>query len=78
MEKIITLYTQPSCPPCTITKQFLDHHHIAYYEKDISVDTDARDKLVNELNSSTTPTVTIDSSVIIGFDLQKLEKVLGI
>ena len=77
MKKIVTVYTQPSCPPCKITKQFLDHHHITYLEKDVSLDKDARDKLVNELNSSTTPTVTIDSSVIIGFDLQKIEKILG-
>ncbi|MGM0873407.1 MAG: glutaredoxin family protein [Bacillota bacterium] len=78
MEKVVTVYSQPNCPPCQVVKQFLDHHSVPYIEKDVSVDTEARDKLVYELKSTSTPTITVDDQVVTGFDLQKLEELLGI
>jgi len=76
--KKVTVYTQPSCPPCQVVKKFLDHHQISYIEKDVSIDLDARTTLINELQSTSTPTVTVDDAVVTGFDLQKLEKLLEI
>lgn len=76
--KKIIVYSQPSCPPCQVVKQFLDHHNITYIDKDISVDKDARNTLVEDLQSSSTPTITVDDQVIIGFDLKKLEQLLGL
>ncbi|MDQ0229534.1 glutaredoxin family protein [Metabacillus malikii] len=78
MSKKVIVYTQPSCPPCKIVKQFLDHHNVEYIEKDISVDNNARNTLINELSSTSTPTITVDEHVITGFDLQRLENLLGI
>ncbi|MBO1514606.1 glutaredoxin family protein [Metabacillus bambusae] len=78
MKKEVTVYSQPSCPPCQVVKQFLDYHKVSYIEKDISVDTDARDKLVNELLSTSTPTITVDDQVVAGFDLKKLEELLDL
>ncbi len=78
MKKQVVVYTQPSCPPCQIVKQFLNHYQIEYSEKDVSIDSKARDILVNELSSTSTPTVTVDDNIVIGFDLQKLEELLEI
>jgi glutaredoxin-like YruB-family protein len=78
MNKVVTVYSQPSCPPCQVVKQFLEHHKVPYIEKDVSVDTEAREVLVNELESTSTPTITVDDQVVTGFDLQKLEQLLGI
>ncbi|PMC35115.1 NrdH-redoxin [Bacillus sp. UMB0899] len=77
MKKVI-VYTQPSCPPCQVVKKFLDHYHITYIEKDVSADTDARKVLVEDLKSTSTPTVTVDEHVVPGFDLKKLEELLGL
>lgn len=76
MKKVVTVYTQPSCPPCQVVKQFLDHHQVSYIEKDVSVDDEAREKLVNELNSTSTPTITVNDQIVTGFDLKKLEELL--
>lgn len=78
MKKVVIVYSQPSCPPCQVVKQFLNHLNVSYIEKDISVDTDARDKLVNELLSTSTPTITVDDQVVAGFDLKKLEELLDL
>ncbi|TDL80128.1 glutaredoxin domain-containing protein [Peribacillus frigoritolerans] len=76
--KRVEVYTQPDCPPCQIVKQFLDHHKIEYKVFDVSKDANARSKMINELKSYSTPTVTVDGEIAAGFDLQKLEKLLEI
>lgn len=74
----ITVYTQPDCPPCQVVKQFLTHHNITYKLIDITEDLQARDYLVHELQSFSTPTVTVNEHVVKGFDLQQLQQLLGI
>lgn len=74
----VIVYTQPSCPPCQVVKKFLNHHDITYTEKDISADKAARKFLVEDIQSTSTPTVTVDDQIVIGFDLKKLEELLGL
>ncbi|MGE7602221.1 glutaredoxin family protein [Peribacillus sp. NPDC097675] len=76
--KDITLYTQPECPPCKITKLFLNDNNIEYKEKDIKADGKARKELTDKYNSYSTPTVVIDGKVIIGFNLDAIEKELNL
>lgn len=59
-------------------KEFLSHHNISFIEYDISTDQAARDHLVFELNSHSTPTIVIGDDVIPGFDLDKLKTVLKV
>jgi glutaredoxin len=56
--------------------EFLSQKGIAYNAKDISTDMEARRELVN-LGSRSTPTITVDDQVIIGFDRGKLSALLG-
>lgn len=78
MDKKITVYTQPECPPCQIVKQFLNHHGFRFEEINIKEDEQARLKLINEFKATSTPTITVDDEIVIGFDLQKLERLLNI
>ncbi|MED4532879.1 glutaredoxin domain-containing protein [Metabacillus fastidiosus] len=78
MNKKIIVYTQPECPPCQIVKQFLQHHNFSFEEIDITKNEEARLTLINEFKATSTPTVTVDNEIVIGFDLQKLEHLLNI
>ena len=57
--------------------EFLSQKGIAYTEKNIASDVEARNELV-ALGSRATPTITVDNEVIIGFDRAKLSALLGI
>jgi glutaredoxin-like YruB-family protein len=76
--KRVTVYTQPDCPPCKIVKEFLRHHQIEFTEFDVSKDKAARNRLINDYQSYSTPTVVVDDQVISGFDLPALEQLLGL
>lgn len=75
MKKVV-LYTQPQCPPCEIVKMFLNDKNVNYKEINITTNTKARDFLVNELKSYSTPTVTVDDVVISGFNLEAISNAL--
>jgi glutaredoxin len=57
--------------------EFLSQKGVEYTAKDISTDMEARKELVG-LGSRSTPTITVDKEVIIGFDRGKLSALLGI
>ncbi|HET7656739.1 MAG TPA: glutaredoxin domain-containing protein [Bacillales bacterium] len=74
----VTLYTQPHCPPCKLVKGFLSDHNVDYVTKDVAQDSEARDELMNQYKSMSTPTVVVGDEVVIGFELEKLSKLLNL
>lgn len=74
----VTLYTQPNCPPCQWVKGYLSDHDVEYTIKDVSEDEAARNELIHQYKSMSTPTVVIGNEVITGFEIAKLEKLLNL
>jgi glutaredoxin-like protein NrdH len=80
MRKVV-IYTQEGCGPCTAEKFWLKDNGIEFEERNIRENPAYLDEIV-ELGASATPATLIEdesgSQVILGFDQEKLEKVLGI
>nr|3ZIT_A Chain A, THIOREDOXIN [Bacillus cereus]3ZIT_B Chain B, THIOREDOXIN [Bacillus cereus] len=76
--KKIEVYAQPDCPPCVIVKEFLKHNNVAYEEFDVKKDAAARNRLLYDYDSYSTPTVVIDGEVVAGFQIEKLQQLLNI
>jgi glutaredoxin len=76
----IFLFTQPGCLSCELMKIFLEARNIAFEERDISADSEARREMTEQHDSSETPTLVIFSGetteVIIGFDPVRLDQFL--
>jgi glutaredoxin len=75
------LFTQPGCFSCELIKVYLEAREIAFVERDISADAAARSEMVDDLGSSTTPTLLVLSSeepqVVVGFDPVRLDQLLS-
>jgi len=80
MRKVV-IYTQEGCGPCTAEKLWLKDNGVEFEERDIRENPAYLDEIV-ELGASATPATLIKdengSQVILGFDQEKLEKILGI
>jgi glutaredoxin 3 len=76
----VLLYTQPGCLSCELMKIFLEARNIAFEERNISNDSEARREMTEQHDSSETPTLVIFSGetteVIIGFDPVRLDQFL--
>jgi glutaredoxin len=72
----VILYTQPSCYSCTAAKQCLSTQNVGYEEPDVRTDPEFLQELLEDLGSSTTPTLVIGETVIVAFDREKIQSAL--
>jgi glutaredoxin len=74
----IVLFTQRGCLSCELMRVFLEAKEIAFEERDISSDSEARRLMLEECDSRETPTMVIFSDeskeVITGFDPELLDQ----
>ncbi|OGY49730.1 MAG: hypothetical protein A3B89_04675 [Candidatus Buchananbacteria bacterium RIFCSPHIGHO2_02_FULL_40_13] len=61
-----------------MTKAFFKENNVVYEEKDVSVDAAARDEMVAKSNQMGVPVIDIDGELIVGFDKERISKLLNI
>ncbi|MBI3670944.1 MAG: glutaredoxin family protein [Acidobacteria bacterium] len=61
---------------CGKVKEFLSQNKIEFTDRNVAADETALVKL-EKLGYMTTPVTLIDGEAVVGFDLAKLEKLLG-
>lgn len=76
-QKRVVLYSQPGCPPCYAAKNYLTSRNVEFEYKDVQGDPAALRELV-KLKSRSTPTILVGDEVMIGFDPEKLDLMLGL
>ena len=76
MPKSVIVYHQPGRIFCTKTKEFLSKKGIAYTERNVAEDERAMEEL-QKLGYYSTPVTFIDGEAVVGFDVKKLESLLG-
>lgn len=73
---VITVYSTSNCPFCKQLKQYLDTQGLRYTEIDVSGSFDAREELKKKSGTLSVPVIDINGTIIIGFDVPKIEAVL--
>jgi glutaredoxin len=77
----VLLFTQPGCLSCELMRIFLEANEIAFDERDISIDLDARRTMTEKYDSTETPTLIFvtgeKEDVIVGFDPVQLDRYLA-
>lgn len=76
MKSKIVLFTQPDCPPCQVLKMLLTEKGAAFEERDITRDPAAVRDLTEKYKSHSTPTLVIGDEVLIGFDPERIDRIL--
>jgi glutaredoxin len=76
----VLFFSQPGCLSCELMKVFLEARGVAFEERDISADVEARRIMMEEYDSSETPTLVIWSGevpeVVLGFEPARLDRLL--
>ncbi len=74
----VTIYSTPSCPWCIKTKEFLKKNKISFKDVDVSSDAKAAKKMVEISGQNGVPVIDIDGEIVVGFNEEKLKKLLKI
>jgi glutaredoxin 3 len=77
-EKVVKVYSTPTCPWCKRTKQFLEANGIKYQDLNVAEDKAAREEMITTSHQMAVPTISIDGEFIIGYNETALKEKLGI
>lgn len=65
--KKVIVYSTPTCPFCTMAKEYLTGKGVAFEDVDVSKDRARAMEMVNRSGQMGVPVITIDDEVVIGF-----------
>lgn len=71
----ITVFTSNTCPYCTLAKNYLNEKGVAYTEKNVQTDKEARKELM-AMGHMGVPVLIVNGEEIVGFDKEKLDDLL--
>lgn len=75
---MVKLYTTPACPYCFTLKEFLKEYNIDFEEVDVSRDEATKEELIKKTGKMEVPVMEINGEVVVGFDKEKITKLLKI
>lgn len=73
----IVVYSTPSCPYCTMAKEYLKERKLAFKEIDVSESEDAAQEMIAKSGQLGVPVLDIDGTIITGFNKVEINKALG-
>ena len=74
----VKVFSTILCPYCVTLKQFLKQNNIKFEDIDVSKDLKAQEEMIKKSGQMGVPVVDIDGEIIIGFDKEKICKILKI
>jgi len=72
------IYSTPTCVYCKTLKGYLKKNNKEFEDIDVSKDEKQLQKMIKDSGQMGVPVVDIDGEVIIGFDKEKIDKLLNI
>ena len=74
----IKVYSTPSCPWCTVAKNYLTSKHVQFEEVDVSRNREAAMEMVQKSGQRGVPVIDINGSIIVGFDQATIDTLIKI
>ncbi len=74
----VRVFSTSSCPYCFTLKEFLKANNIEFEELDVGQDEEARKEMIEKSGQMGVPVVEIDSQIVVGFDKERISKLLNI
>lgn len=72
------VYTTPTWPWCKVVKDYLKSNNVSYTEYDVTKDEKAARDMINKSHQRGVPVIDINGEIIVGFDQESIDRVLGL
>jgi glutaredoxin 3 len=74
----IKVYSTPTCPWCTVAKNYLKSKDVAFEDLDVSINRDAAMEMIQKSGQRGVPVIDLNGEIIIGFDQSAIDKFLKV
>ena len=73
----VKVYSTPTCPWCTMAKEYLKSKNVVFDDLDVSMDREAAAEMIRKSGQRGVPVVDIDGNIIVGFDQKTIDKLIN-
>jgi len=73
----IKVYSTPTCPYCVKAKEYLKSKNIDFIDYDVSNDREKAMEMIELSGQRGVPVINIDGTIILGFDREKIDSLIG-
>ena len=75
---VITLYSTSSCIWCAKVRELFKQHKIKYKDIDVGASIKAAQEMIKKSGQQSVPVINVNGEIIVGYDENKLKKLLKI
>lgn len=72
----VAVYSTPSCPYCTMVKNFLKEKNVRFEEYDVSRDERRASEMIRKSGQMGVPVVDVNGRVLVGYRPAEIERAL--
>lgn len=76
MSNVIKVYSTPTCPYCTMAKDYLKEKNVSFSDLNVAQDTNAAEEMVRKSGQMGVPVLDVNGKIIVGFDKPKIDSAL--
>lgn len=76
--KVIEIYSTPTCHFCHMAKDWLTAKNIPYTEYNVATDANKRNEMREMTGQLGVPVIKVENEIMIGFNPEHMAKLLGI
>jgi len=74
----VVMFTTPTCGYCRLAKAYFNQNRVRFTEIDVSRDQRAAADMLRRTGQSSVPVILIDNRPVVGFDKQRISRMLGL
>ena len=78
VEHKIVVFSTPTCPYCTMVKNYFKEKGIEFEDINVAVDQEMARKMVAKSGQMGVPQIWIDDEVVVGYDVPRINALLGL
>jgi glutaredoxin 3 len=72
----VAVYSTPSCPYCTMVKNFLKEKNVPFAEYDVSRDQRRAEEMVRKSGQMGVPVVDVNGRILVGYRPAEIERAI--
>lgn len=72
----VKVYSTPTCPWCTVAKDYLKSKNVAFDDLDVSNNREAAMEMIQKSGQRGVPVIDINGNIIVGFDQGTIDRLL--
>jgi len=73
----VKVYSTPTCPFCTMAKNYLKQNDVTYEDVDVSKDREQAMDMIRKSGQRGVPVIDYNGEIIVGFDKKRLTELIS-